>query len=122
MLKSPVFWGIAVSTESSPGIYHLINICGDRLVIHGNIITNMILSPNPTTGTAEIDFISKYEGDGIVDVYNNMGLVEFKTDIFKIDEGENKITVDLRNLQSGTYSLIVKQGNAFAIVRVIVIK
>ncbi len=122
MLKSPVFWGIAVSTESSPGIYHLINICGDRLVIHGNIITNLILSPNPTTGTAEIDFTSKYEGDGIVEVYNNMGLVEFKTDIFKIDEGENKITVDLRNLQSGTYSLIVKQGNAFAIARVIVIK
>jgi|GEM_PF-1978068 len=122
MTKTPKYWGTAVTTTSSSGIYNLINICGDRLVIHGNIISEMALSPNPTTGYTEIKFNSQYDGEAIIEVYNSLGLSEYKSEVFQISKGKNSMALNLAGLKSGTYSLIVKQGYAFAIVRVIILK
>ena len=122
MTKNPIFWGSAVTTETDFGVYHLINICGDRLIIHGNVISSLILSPNPTTGSAKIEFLSQYAGEGIIEVYNNIGLLEFQTDIFKISEGKNNIDIDFGSLKTGTYSLMIRQGNSFGILRVVVLK
>ncbi|MFH1052250.1 MAG: T9SS type A sorting domain-containing protein [bacterium] len=122
MTKVPIFWGTAVNNESSPGIYNLINICGNRLVIHGNIISDLTLSPNPTNGKGEIRFESQYAGEAFIEIFNSIGLLEQKTDLFRINEGKNSISVDFNNLKSGTYSMILREGHSYAVIKVIVIR
>jgi len=122
MLESPVFWGIAVPVNIEHGVFHLINICGDRLVIHGNVISNIKVNPNPGEGIVEIEFNSKTAGECIFEVYNNIGVVEFQSGSIQVSEGGNIVPIDLRNLKSGTYSLIIRQGNSYGVVRLIIIK
>jgi len=122
MTTTPVFWGSAVSTETSSGIYHLINICGNRLIIHGNMITNLILSPNPTEGKAKIEFESQSAGECRIEIFNTVGVIELISDYLVVNEGKNSLEFDLSILKTGTYNLVIRTGNTFAIARVIIIR
>jgi hypothetical protein len=117
-----IWWGSAVEIEHALGVYHLINICGDRLVIHGNIITNILVKPNPNFGNAEIEFESSTAGNCVIEVYNNLGILEVSYSDFSAVKGHNSVKLDLTSLKSGTYSLFIKQGNSFGLIRMIILK
>ena len=121
LLKELPYWGKAVQTGLGFGVFHLINIYSDRLVIRDDIITNLTLNPNPSSGKIEIRFNAKYSAQCYIDVYNDLGIIEFQKEFVGV-KGNNTFNIDLSQLKSGTYSLIVRLGAGYRTNRVVIIK
>jgi len=120
LLKDEMYWGKAVQTGLGFGIYHLINIYSDRLVIR-DVISNLIVKPNPSNGKIEISLTAKYSAQCYMEIYNDLGIVEFEKE-FPAIKGNNTFNIDASQLKSGTYNLVVRLGAGFKTIRLVIIK
>ncbi|ROL59138.1 T9SS C-terminal target domain-containing protein, partial [Bacteroidetes/Chlorobi group bacterium ChocPot_Mid] len=119
--KSQLLWGKSVSTKTSPSIFNLINICGSRLVIHGNKISNLEISPNPANGEINIEYFTTASGSAIIEVLNNLGEIIYKSENISISEGINNNFLNLSHLRTGTYNLLIKFEDSFVIAKLLIL-
>jgi subtilisin family serine protease/photosystem II stability/assembly factor-like uncharacterized protein len=72
--------------------------------------TTITLSPLPAGDILNIDYASENEGKYTIDIFDISGnrLIEIPVELVN---GNNKFSVDIKNLTSGTYILTIKNGN-----------
>lgn len=76
--------------------------------------------PNPFSNTTDIKFYVEDESDAVITVYNTLGDIVNQQSI-KTIIGENKITINAKDLASGTYIYSLKYKNAVTTKRMLVI-
>jgi hypothetical protein len=104
------------------GVFHLVNICGDRLVVQNGSVTNIMASPNPSESYLNLSFESTQSGECKIEIFNAIGLCEFKKIGVPAQEGKNQVVLGVNNLKSGLYNLMIKQGESVGSVRILVVK
>jgi hypothetical protein len=122
LLPKAQYWGSAVNNNLGYGIFQLINITEDGLVIHNKSITKLKAVPNPSDGILNLSFEAMSAGDCKIEIYNSLGINEFSAGSFNISEGNNQIALDVSNLKSGSYSLLIKHGSSFAVIKILIFK
>lgn len=79
------------------------------------------VQPNPVMETAVLIFNSEYAGDCQFMIVNNSGK-EVIRNFQKIDSGENKISVNVREFAPGIYTAVIMKSNKILKARFIVLK
>jgi WD40 repeat protein len=116
-------WGEAVTTTWEDGLFKLINICNDRRIIRPAAgLRELVISPNPTTGDFRVKFESDSEGNGSIEIMNNLGQLLVLVDNISIKAGTNYITINSIDLPAGSYNLIVRKSVEFISKQLIIIK
>lgn len=85
----------------------------DKMALYQNV-------PNPFSTTTDIKFYVEGEDDATVTVYNALGAVVSQQTV-RTMIGENKITINARDLANGTYIYSLKYKNAITTKRMMVI-
>lgn len=80
---------------------------------HDNGITGMENYPNPFREKTSIQFSSKEESSGSIEIYSLHGIKIHEQDIM-ISRGENSIGFDGAGLPAGTYCYLVKSLHSFS--------
>jgi len=73
-------------------------------------ISQFQISPNPTTGRAEIQFESLENGDYLLETFNLLG-EKLQTRSIRLLEGKNRINYEGAALNAGMYILSLSNGN-----------
>ncbi|MCK7589951.1 T9SS type A sorting domain-containing protein [Subsaxibacter sp. CAU 1640] len=105
---SSVGCGIPVSTLASLGfsnVHVILNVTGFALSIDDYSVSNVSISPNPTSDIINIDLHPSNTLHS-VEIYSLTGQLVFK--------GKNELTLNIGHLNSGVYMLQVKTDNGTA--------
>jgi hypothetical protein len=73
--------------------------------------TSLNIYPNPATNQVSLEFLMQEAGDASVDIYNNIGMLVKRMDEAKVYQGQNKLDIDVADLESGIYYVRLMQGN-----------
>ncbi len=115
-------WGEAVNTSWEDGLFKLINICSDRRIIHpAHSLRELLISPNPTSGDFRVEFLSDTEGNGSIEIMNNLGQLAVLIENIAIKSGNNNFIINTVDLPAGSYNLTVRKGMEFISKQLIVI-
>jgi Secretion system C-terminal sorting domain len=74
--------------------------------------------PNPTTGKLQVNFEAFSGGQAAISVYNNLGVLVQSLSAVDAYKGFNNTELDLENLPSGLYNIVIQQGNDLSTQRV----
>lgn len=110
-LAGPQVLGYYIINISTPT--GLIDIGKDRMTLYQNV-------PNPAVSTTDIKFYVEGEDIATVTVYNTLGDKVSEQSI-RTTLGENKVSIDVSDLASGTYIYSLKYKNAITTKRMMVI-
>jgi hypothetical protein len=110
-LAGPQVLGYYIINISTPT--GLIDIGKDRMTLYQNV-------PNPSSSTTDVKFYVEGEDDAIISVYNTLGDKVSEQKI-RTTVGENKVSIDVSDLASGTYIYSLKYKNAITTKRMVVI-
>jgi len=80
------------------------------ITVRNEVISEVLVAPNPVKEIVEVTFVSKTAGTGKVEAYNISGVKMF-TKQPVITEGKNKIALDVTGLNDGHYFLKVNYGD-----------
>ncbi len=101
--------GPAGSNSNYIGI-DLVNYVPALVGIAENNSSNTVnIYPNPATDFVQLRMANVLEENYIVKIYNSIGQ-EVKS--LSLSKGENKASVDVRNLNAGLYQVLVTNGNS----------
>ncbi len=73
--------------------------------------TEMSIYPNPATNQVSLEFNIREAGDASIDIYNAIGMLVKRIDAAKVYKGQNKLDIDVADLESGIYYVRLMQGN-----------
>lgn len=93
----------------------------DNLIPDG-FITNLELSPNLNSGNFTISFDSKVDGMAYVDIINPLGMTIENSLLGNVSQGSNNLKLNLSQLPSGYYLVVVSIGKHVAIGKIIIEK
>ncbi len=82
--------------------------------------SSLSVYPNPSNGLFNIDFVALKHSSIVVNVVDVLGKVVYQQTL-EVNQGENNIKVNLDNVSSGTYNLLIK-GENISVTRKITIK
>lgn len=77
--------------------------------IEKNVVSNVMLFPNPTSTTTTITFESNADGWATMCAINELGQTVMQRDIY-CTIGENKVVIDATMLPPGYYSIEIEKG------------
>ena len=117
------YWGSAVSTIFSNGSLQLINLCGERRVLHPeNNIEILSLQPNPAYDFYEVELEINRDAYVVIEMYDNLGYKIQSTSAILAHKGINKMSIPVSNLLPGTYRVLAKMDADFDTQLIVVIR
>lgn len=117
------FWGTAVKTSVTNGIFRINDLCGDRRILQPSVnLANMMVSPNPSDGQFSITFDSDLEGTASVEVLDNIGTKVMQVTSFKVVKGSNTLNMLNIGLAPGVYNVVVTMGGAYISKQIVVVR
>ncbi len=116
-------WGKAVNTTWEDGLFRLKNICEDRRITRkAKTLHSLIISPNPASDEFVAEFVSDTEGEGSIEVMDNLGRLYIVIIHLPIVRGKNKVVVYAKELRQGSYNVVIHKNSEFISKQVIIIK
>ena len=94
---------------------------GEAWVDLGSEVEKMLLSPNPVADDLQVVFTAAPSAQALLLVSDQMGKEVLKQTVETV-EGQNIVTLDVRQLQAGIYFLTIADGEKRQIERFVVIK
>jgi hypothetical protein len=85
----------------------------------GNTITTLSANPNPTTGALTLTYHTDQPGSSTIFITDLLGK-EVKQEQWKLNAGQNELTMDLSTLEKGMYCLRIGKETENAKVKIIV--
>jgi hypothetical protein len=67
--------------------------------------------PNPASQTIAIEFVLQDDYSGSIEIYNTVGQVMLKEQLYKMNSGNNKYSLDIASLPRGLYFVTIKIGD-----------
>lgn len=122
-LENKQFWGSQVQTVLFPGTFSLINLCGERRILHpSNNVEIISMKPNPVSDFCEIEFEVSREASVVIEIFDNLGNKMQSTSNISAREGTNTFSIPVHSLSPGTYRALVRMGADFAAQLFVVIR
>lgn len=105
------FFGSNTTVTFNSGFFRLINLCGDRRVIQpdANIVIKSII-PNPASNSFGLLFNSLNSNASSVEIYDFFGGRVLEIKGIGTIKGDNQLNVNVSELKTGTYKLVIRQG------------
>ncbi len=108
-----LFAGQQSTASFSPGRIQVGYQCGDRTLraFLNNTLPAWLESivPNPATGNVSVNVTAKEKGDAEISLVDNLGETRLRNAI-TLTEGSNLKAIDIKNLPSGSYQLILSSS------------
>lgn len=116
-------FGTGVSTRFQSGKFKISNVCGGKMLFWGK--TNPQIGkvyPNPAERDITIELESVYDEVADIEVYNQAGLVIKRFSKVNLTKGNNSIELNINDINTGTYNLIIRTKDDSAGCRITIIK
>ena len=91
----------------------------DSVGINNRDISGMKMYPNPAKDLVNITFSAKNAESGVVSVMNLMGQIVYTANL-EVNEGNNMITVPVKQLTSGVYMVTLQTNTGISTQKLIV--
>ncbi|MGE5520199.1 MAG: PKD domain-containing protein, partial [Candidatus Dadabacteria bacterium] len=88
------------------------NVC-TNVITASNAQPKLVLNPNPVAGTLHVTFISTRSETISIRIFNANGIL-LRTYTRTVAAGNNTWDVDVSNLPTGVYSMVIQSANQFA--------
>jgi len=109
------YFGISTDVNAVNGELLITGLCEDRRIIRSyDYITNIVLSPNPANNIAELKFEANFANSGVIEINDYLGNVALRFDDYSIQNGENRLHINLESLSSGSYTVRIISDGAFS--------
>ena len=86
------------------------NLCLTNVIAENNTLINLIAYPNPISSNTTLEFSLTETKNISISIFDIMGKEVKNISVRKFNAGENKITIDLSNLQDGIYFCILQSN------------
>lgn len=122
MLES-LGWSRFVNISKNDGEIVIIGICEDRYIVRRNqIISDILVIPNPATEAAKLRFELTESTVIRCDIIDNTGNSILVCNDFNGHSGENILDLNLSKFGTGNYKVRLSSANDFQIVNLIIIR
>ncbi len=109
-----VFWGTSTNVIPGNGMFRLINLCGGRRVIQPSASVQIeSISPNPASNSFSLNFRSNSGTGCSVELFDRLGNTVSGAITVKPSAGVNNININTASLNTGIYTIVIKQGTSF---------
>ncbi len=117
------FWGKAVNSSFSNGVFNLVENCGDLTVVRqGNTLSINSISPIPAGDIINIDSYSTVNDEIIIEIFNDLGNKVLVTNKFNVIPGSFELTLNISSLPTGTYRVVIRGINSIASQKIIIVR
>jgi len=117
------YFGTSVNTNFKTGLFKLINLCADKMIIWQKpFLKNISLSPNPADNYCNLKFESELVSKGKIEIFNSLGIKQKIIEDISILNGKNEFKIITDDLESGSYNATISVDNHITYFNFIIVK
>lgn len=107
-----LYWGSSIDNNLKNGSLTVSGICGDRKIYDNSNLILKSINPNPANVLTNIKFSAEKDCKAKIIIYDLSGNIILSTDFFSVTAGENNLSLNISQLSSGTYKLVVQSDDS----------
>jgi hypothetical protein len=112
--SASIFFGDSVDISYTNGIFQLIDLCPDRLLLRKNLKLNLeSITPNPASIQATLNYniLDDINSEITFEIFDLLGNIFYSAQLDGNSKGLHTKTFDISNLTQGSYKISVRYEN-----------